>query len=168
MPPASEVRPLILNLGSGPDYRKEAVNIDLYAEKADIRADVRHLDMFENNTVKMIMALNILEHFRWDDGYEAVKEWHRVLEPGGELVISVPNMEEVFKTLADFPEVLRDHAMWMVFGWQEAGPGMEHKSGYTPRSLKALMERVGFEVIWCDFNKPKRPTPSVRVIGVKR
>lgn len=81
-----------LHLGCGKRYIPGFIHIDLVDyEHIDYQADIRHLDMFESNTVDLIYASHILEHFgRWE--YEEVlKEWYRVLKKGGILRLSVPD-----------------------------------------------------------------------------
>lgn len=39
-----------------------------------------------------ILCLDVLEHLRFDEQRQALAELHRVLRPGGELLVSVPNL----------------------------------------------------------------------------
>lgn len=163
-----DAKPLILNVGSGWDRREGSVNIDLHDERADIKADVLDLHMFQDGEADVVIASQILEHFSRHDGERALKEWFRVLRSGGECVVSVPDIEAVCSTFNEIPGEHRQGFMYMLFGWQnEDKPGMIHQWGFTPRGLAKAMEDAGFEVIWMDKNKPPRPTPSVRCVGRK-
>jgi SAM-dependent methyltransferase len=52
---------------------------------------------FEDNTFDLIHASHILEHIPWQYSEDVLKEWVRVLKPGGTLEIWVPNGEEIVK-----------------------------------------------------------------------
>ena len=59
----------------------------------DIVGDASKLDMFNNGSVKEIFASHILEHFPHVDTLKVLKEWTRVLEPGGILYVAVPDFK---------------------------------------------------------------------------
>jgi predicted SAM-dependent methyltransferase len=80
-----------LHLGCGPRHIPGFIHIDAQAAShVDIVGPVEHLPMGDNS-VSLIYASHVLEHFgRY--AYKAVlKEWFRVLKPGGILRISVPD-----------------------------------------------------------------------------
>ena len=157
---------VIVNVGCGHDIRKNAINVDLYDDRADVRADAKDLPMFAEGSVDVVIASQILEHFTFADGKAALSEWFRVLCPGGELVVSVPDMDGVVNRWHDLPDEVKVALMYFFYGAQ-TGPGQVHMSGYTPYSLTKAMIAEGFEVIWMDKNKPPRPTPTVRIVGRK-
>lgn len=157
---------VILNVGCGHDIRQNAINVDLHDERADVKADAKDLPMVGDGTVDVVIASQILEHFTFADGSAALAEWFRVLRPGGELIVSVPDMDAVVSDWSKMPEELKAALMYFFYGAQNA-PGQVHMSGYTPYSLTKVMNAAGFEVIWMDKNYPPRPTPSVRIVGRK-
>lgn len=156
---------VMLNVGCGHDIREGCINIDLYDDRADVKADVRELPFCDGHA-DVVIASQILEHFEFKEGERALREWARVLKSGGELVVSVPNMDEVVRMFRDFPEELKAATMYIFYGAQGA-VGMAHMSGFTPFSLCKAVRKAGLEVIWMDYNTPRRPTPSVRVVGRK-
>ena len=158
--------PVILNVGSGHHNMPNAVNIDLYDDRADLKADASDLHMYGDNSVDVVVASQILEHFTFEGGKKALREWFRVLKPGGELVVSVPDMGAVVPLFADMPDGLQAGTMYFFYGAQ-GGPGDVHMSGYTQYSLHKLLNEIGFDVIWHDKNTPRRPTPSMRFVGKK-
>lgn len=60
---------------------------------ADIQGDCSDLSRFESESVEEIYASNILEHWPIADTVKVLKEWNRVLKPGGKLYVSVPDFD---------------------------------------------------------------------------
>ena len=87
------MNPIKLHLACGLDYQPGYVNVDLYPQenaKVDAVFDVKKIP-YDDNTVDEIRALHIIEHFDWFEGQEVLKEWYRVLKPGGKLIIETPD-----------------------------------------------------------------------------
>jgi len=80
-----------LHLGCGKNILDGWENYDLYPE--DER--VKYLDMnrlpypFKDNSVDEILCSHVLEHL-YVPIYEVMKEFHRILKPGGKLIIKLP------------------------------------------------------------------------------
>lgn len=99
-----------LNLGCGIDLQPGFINIDLYDlkdlkskkgafNKAVIRGkylkcDVRKLP-YKNNYADYIIASEILEHLPLVDLNKTLREWIRVLKPGGRMVITCPDFDQL-------------------------------------------------------------------------
>jgi SAM-dependent methyltransferase len=47
---------------------------------------------YEDRTFDRALCLDVLEHLTFDDQPRAIAELHRVLRPGGEVLVSVPNL----------------------------------------------------------------------------
>jgi len=63
-------------------------------EHVDHLGNARDLSQFDDNTFKEIYASHVLEHFDYKNELLIVlKEWKRVMIPGGKIFISVPNMD---------------------------------------------------------------------------
>lgn len=63
--------------------------------EVDFVGDAISLVQFTDNSVDAIYASHVLEHFHYNLNNEVVRvltEWHRVLQPGGKLYLSVPNL----------------------------------------------------------------------------
>lgn len=78
-----------LNLGSGDTVVPGYTNID----RKD-GGEVYPLK-FPDNSVDAIYASHILEHFSHRDTEKVISEWVRVLKPGGELKIAVPDFDKI-------------------------------------------------------------------------
>lgn len=87
-----------LHLGCGSKHIKGYTNIDIrYLPGVDEVDNVARLRRYKANSISVIYASHVLEHFsRWE--YMSVLErWYELLEPGGTLRIGVPDFEEIAK-----------------------------------------------------------------------
>jgi len=85
-----------LNLGSGQFYKKGYINLDIDPNtKTDVFHDLAKFPYpFQNNSFSLIEANHVLEHL--EDIVKVMKELHRILEPGGSLIIRVPHFSRGF------------------------------------------------------------------------
>lgn len=80
-----------LHLGCGPRHIPGFVHVDAQpAPRVDIVGPVERLPM-EDNSASLIYASHVLEHFGRHAYKAALREWFRVLKPGGILRLSVPD-----------------------------------------------------------------------------
>lgn len=80
-----------LHLGCGPRLIPGFVHIDAQpAPHVDIVGPVERLPM-EDNSVSLIYASHVLEHFSRKAYKDVLREWFRVLRPGGILRLAVPD-----------------------------------------------------------------------------
>ena len=75
----------------------------------------------ESNSIDVIIAADILEHIA--DEKNAIKEWRRILKPGGTLILFVPAFQ---------------------FLWSEHDAMNEHFRRYRRKPLIALLNQHGF------------------------
>jgi SAM-dependent methyltransferase len=126
--PERVVIPWLVSLSS------EYLNIDLH-HPAMRQMDLTHLELADSNKT-LVWCSHVLEHI--PDDRKALAEIHRVLEPGGLLVLQVP----IGGTLTyENPNVVSDHDRLVEF-LQE-----DHVRLYG-LDLKERIERAGFE---CDL-----------------
>jgi FkbM family methyltransferase len=116
----------------------------------DHLCDARDLSRFPNNTFTDIYASHVLEHFDYMNELEAVlKEWYRVLAPGGTLYISVPDIDVLahLVTLKDQLTVEeRFSVMRMIFGGHMDKYDY-HAVGFNQDLLMLFLANAGFENI---------------------
>lgn len=80
-----------LHLGCGPRYIPGFVHVDAQAAPhVDIVGPVEHLPQADDS-VSLIYASHVLEHFGRYAYQDVLREWFRVLRPGGVLRLAVPD-----------------------------------------------------------------------------
>jgi predicted SAM-dependent methyltransferase len=81
-----------LHLGCGKRHIPGFVNVDIAAmPHVDLVADVRRLEGVADGAAELVYASHVLEHFGRNEYMDVLREWHRVLKPGGILRLSVPD-----------------------------------------------------------------------------
>jgi len=83
-----------LNLGSGKKRIEGFTNVDIlpWDGNTDILWDLTNVPYrFVTEPVEEIVAIEVLEHISFRDTMKVLKEWYRILKPGGRLVVQVPD-----------------------------------------------------------------------------
>ena len=88
----------------------------------DVTADATDLPIV-SGTLDYVVANHLLEHLV--DPLKALREWKRVLKPGGRLVMTLPNHDVIDSIVID----------------------SSHVHAYTPESVRALLEVDGWKVL---------------------
>ena len=144
-----------LNLGCGRKLLEGYVNVDMtwdgdHPERPDVICDIRDLrPKFKDEVADEILALHCIEHVHSWEALPMLKDWHRVMKPGGKLIIECPDL---FKCAVNFLQIVTTgHSMLSerlgilgMYGEQDGRPTMAHKWGYWPESLIALVTQAGF------------------------
>jgi hypothetical protein len=175
----TQARALKLNLGCGDKILAGYVNVDVVEARAgmkpDVICDLHDLVPFDDASADEILSVHVVEHFwRWEVR-DVLREWVRVLKPGGRMVVECPNLESACRTFLENPRenAREDQAgqrtMWVFYGdpkWKD--PLMIHRWGYTPESLGALMSEAGLGEVRQEPAQFKLREPrDMRVVGVK-
>jgi ubiquinone/menaquinone biosynthesis C-methylase UbiE len=142
-----------LNLGSGDDRRDGFVSVDLREDVADVVCDVRKLEMWADEEVDEILALDLLEHLPESETADVLAEWARVLRPGGTLTVKVPNLYQLARAIVAYTDLGRldtvNDLVRNVMGGHKFGPEGcldTHHWNFVPATLQAALEAAGFEV----------------------
>lgn len=142
-------KPYRLHLGSGPIVLEGFCNVDAMDSPAvDVVDDIRTLGKFGSACAKEIYACHVLEHFSHDEVPKLLKRWHEVLEPGGRIRISVPDIDRIVrvyhKNFAHFETPGNTPWIGLIYGGQTNEYDF-HKTGFNACWLKILLENAGFE-----------------------
>lgn len=152
-----------LHLGCGSRYLGGAVNVDRFDLRvADLAADARRLP-FRDGAFSEVLAFQLVEHLGYAGAIYAIAEWHRVLEPGGRLVVETPEPTGAFRRfLAAETDEAADRALGWIFG--DEAPGYGHGYLYAPELLGRLAEAAGFEEIAFEEPTTYVTEPGTRLV----
>ncbi len=158
---------VVLDLGCGTGWlihqlrrrvRSTLVGMDIFAAVPSdgwsyVAADVTRGLPFATGSFDCVIAGEIIEHL--PDPDSALREIHRVLVPGGSLVISTPNMvswaNRVLVPLGVQPlgtetsTVVALGRRWRLLGQGNRVQG--HLKVFSHRALAEILERYGFRVV---------------------
>lgn len=169
-----------LNLGSGGCHVRGYLSVDLHDRRADIIADMEHLGL-PDGSVTEFLSIHSLEHvspFVVDD---MLRDWLRMLKPGGKLTLELPNVEELcrkFLETTDFGrrwEALNGLYAPVNTTGEGAATGEKdteitspHLYGYWPEELRQRLERIGYvDVTFGPERWPHPHPPNMHVEAVK-
>jgi predicted SAM-dependent methyltransferase len=114
----------------------------------DIVADCMDLRGLADGAAAEIYASHVLEHLGYADVPRALAEWLRVLEPGGQVRISVPDLAKLGPTLAHpkLPPEVRAWVIATIYGGQTDTHDF-HRMGFTLETLSDFLRKAGFDRI---------------------
>jgi SAM-dependent methyltransferase len=172
--------PTRLHLGCGNKRLEGYVNVDIVPSLAtDLVTNIRSLPMFADETVEEVRLSAVYEHLYRGERLEAIREWHRVLRPGGTLVLSyIPDFDVIARAFLERrPGIL--HPIFNldeVFLYSHGGyhphhaPEQLHKDLFTRESVTHELEAAGYELASVDnvcFEDEPIPL-NLNVIACKR
>ncbi len=156
----------------GPGYHGERIpgfeTLDVVErENVDHVGDASEVLPFDDDVFDLIYASHILEHIPWQYTEQALKEWVRVLKPGGWLEIWVPDILKTCKAYVDAEAGKMKRIKGNAKGWRYVGkdpcrwlnarvfsftghldpPYGIHKAVFSRRFLRKLMREAGLSAI---------------------
>lgn len=182
---------VILDVGSGPHPKPDAtVRMDVHQwPGVDVVHDLHKFPYpFDDNSVDKIYFGDVIEHLYYFIAPRCLKEFCRILKPGGVLEVTCPDFRWICERIAfnDWNEKANvdwlrrhedpwDNAMDYFFGgWRHPDeykiPGMGHINAFDEPHLIKVMNEAGFEkcVRVPDERNPEPARGAVlKVIGNK-
>jgi hypothetical protein len=142
-----------LNLGCGKTIingdgwvNVDAVHHPKASRAPDVLCDIRKLP-FQNECADVVMGIHVWEHIvRWECD-EVIDEWKRVMKPGAELILEMPDLLKCCRNILDgvegkTPDQL---GMWGLYGDVTLrDPLMLHPWAWTFKTLKPFLVQHGF------------------------
>jgi SAM-dependent methyltransferase len=93
-------------LGSGKRHIPNFIHLDIIDyPHIDHVTSIDNLSMIQDNSVDLIYNCHVLEHFKRQEVNRVLKEWHRVLKPGGTLRTSVPDFEKLVEVYQRYKDL---------------------------------------------------------------
>jgi len=135
-----------LNIGSGQrrfDPTHGWINVDVISrppdQVPDLICDVGKEPLpYADGTVDVVVLHHVYEHFHLAEGDGVIREAHRVLKPGGSLIVTVPDL----KALAEawLRGKISEYIYCVnLYGAYQGEPGDDHHWGYTLPSLASAL-----------------------------
>jgi predicted SAM-dependent methyltransferase len=143
--------PIKLEIGPGTKPRPGFVHLDV-RELPDVEiVSKAYAIPLPDGSVEEIWSVDCFEHLSFAEARLALKEWHRLLIPGGVVRFTCPDVYEWAKFLVQAEESesgqgggwAMDWIMTAFWGWQQH-PADFHRSGWTPKTLTRAMAEAGF------------------------
>ena len=131
----------------------------------DICGSLTDMSLVESSSVDAIASHHNIEHIFAHEVVTALKEFNRVLDEDGIVVLSCPDLESVCKAVANnkLMEPLYESSVGpispidILYGHRASIASgnvfMAHKCGFTYQSLVGAFNQAGFESI-CGGNRP--------------
>ena len=140
--------PTRLHLGCGVKYIPGFFHVDaLSFPHIDHQGPVDDLPYIASDSVELLYACHLLEHFGRNEIDAVLTEWLRVLKPGGVLRIAVPDFGACAQlyVAGKLPNGLPD-VLGLLMGGQRDQYDF-HKMAFDERSLTDRLKRLGFSSV---------------------
>lgn len=128
----------------------------------DVVCDARELTALPRAEYDSVYCSHNLEHYYRHDAVKVLAGFFHVLKPDGFVLIRVPDMRELMRTVVekglDIDDVLYQSGMGPItvrdviygYGVEIESSGNDfyaHKTGFTPKSLQAILLAAGFSLV---------------------
>jgi predicted SAM-dependent methyltransferase len=148
---------VLLNVGCGPNIFSNFINLDIdWTKKIDIVWDIRKKPYpLKDGSLEGIFTEHCLEHITFEDCEKNLREFHRMLKPGGTVRIIVPDGEiyaDIYQRRKNGEEI------YMPYEREDGYPtpmaringifrNHGHQFIYDFETFKYLLEKTGFKEI---------------------
>ena len=133
--------------GRNPYKPGEFLNVDIVKfPGVDLAFDITKPFPFEDGVIAEIFSAATLEHLRKPGNMHVLQESYRVLEPGGVLQVSTPDIEAIARAILDQSESL-DFLNQYLFGKYKSDDTEIydlHKWMFPASDMVATLQKLGF------------------------
>jgi len=141
-----------LEIGGGGKKRKGFLQVDIRdLPNVDFNTECWKVPL-PDNSVSLVYGRHVFEHLTQEEADLSLKEWTRLLAPGGQVHMILPDLEFHAKQLLQPGNSLFlktktnfEHAMAAFYGWK--GDAMRHQWGYTKNTIRELFLSSGFGIV---------------------
>lgn len=119
------------------NFSGKYITTDLYMDGVDIRSNIEHMDVFENESFDFLICSHVLEHVNND--LKAMAELWRVLRKGGKAIVMVPIVKN-FDSVLENPDITNPIERWKNFGQDD------HIRLYSRKIFLERLISCGFRV----------------------
>jgi SAM-dependent methyltransferase len=171
----SEGQEIKFNMGCGRDRLPGYMGVDMHGDAADIKMDILELTLPEN-CADEIYASHLIEHLPQHRAPELLTKWHKTLKHGGKIVMETPDLEGLCKDYLEQSGEDKKTTAMCIFGahvdkltpeTQKQGALSPHLWGYTPETLKDLVEAIGFTNVSILPAQGQHPGKNFRLEAMK-
>lgn len=108
--------------------------------------------MIESDSADAMAAIHIVEHFYEWEVPDILREWQRILKPGGKMILELPCLNKVLNYIAwchvNRSDMLPFMSMWALWGdGKHHDPAMCHKYGWFQKTLMDLLTSIGMREV---------------------
>lgn len=167
-----------LHLGCGRTPLDGWINTDIYINESIKYLDVSRIFPFKGETFQYIFSEHLFEHLNVDQGISMLNECYRILEVGGKIRLSMPNLEFLIRMYNNPNEPLyRQYIEWSLTNFNPFVASLfpdkdypmafivnnfiqfwGHRMVYDKITIKILLERTGFkQIIFMESGKSEVP-----------
>ncbi len=101
--------------------------------------------LFNNDSIDLIYGSHVIEYFDRQEIIPVLKEWQRVLKPGGILRLAVPNFMMMAKLYMDGKYPLKNF-LGPLYGQMDGGGKIiYHRTVYDYQDLVELLSSIGMK-----------------------
>src|SRR3972149_11779816 len=146
-----------VNVGCGRHVLEGWVNVDIQTSRQqkelkspEIISDLRSIPL-PDGCAAVVMAIHVFEHFYLWECPAVITEWARLLRPGGQLILEMPDVVKCCKNIVNGVGLegggKNHHALglWGLYGDpRDEDPYMCHHWGWSPKTLKNFLKSYSF------------------------
>ncbi|PIQ76818.1 hypothetical protein COU78_00765 [Candidatus Peregrinibacteria bacterium CG10_big_fil_rev_8_21_14_0_10_49_24] len=132
--------------GRNPYKPGEFLNVDIVQfPQVDLVFDIRKRFPFEDGVIAEVFSAATLEHFRKHHNEHILREFHRILQPGGLLQVSTPDIEAIARALLNGEDLdfVNQH-FFGKFKTEHTDDYDVHKWMYPVSGMIDALESIGF------------------------